>query len=83
MARLAVLHPNADDPDRPGEARSRLGGNISLRSAYFDWHMAVALASHNEPPIGFMSAISEVIYSATTLAAVQHRRGAGTNDFSA
>src|SRR5262249_44880671 len=36
-------------------------------AANVEWHLAVALASHNEPLIGFMTAISDVIQSATAL----------------
>lgn len=69
IARLAAVHRTDEDIARLAEAQSRLKSNTTDRVAYLeaniDWHMAVALASHNEPLIGFMSAISGVIHSAT------------------
>ncbi|WP_394811389.1 FadR/GntR family transcriptional regulator [Gordonia jinghuaiqii] len=44
------------DPDIPLERF--LQGNV-------DWHLAVAVASHNELLTGFMSALSNAIYSST------------------
>jgi DNA-binding FadR family transcriptional regulator len=69
IARLAAQNRMEEDLARLTEAQERLKANTADRRAYLkaniDWHMAVALASRNEPLIGFMSAISEVIHSAT------------------
>jgi len=71
IARLAALNRNDDDLARLSAAQARLEANTRDRSAYLaanvEWHLAVALASHNEPLIGFMTAISDVIHSATEL----------------
>jgi len=69
IARLAARNRTEADLARLDEAQQRLKSSLADRRAYLeaniDWHMAVALASRNEPLIGFMSAISEVIHSAT------------------
>jgi DNA-binding FadR family transcriptional regulator len=44
------------DPDLPLE---------SFLQANVDWHLAVAVASHNELLTGFMTALSKAIYSST------------------
>jgi GntR family transcriptional repressor for pyruvate dehydrogenase complex len=71
IARLAAVNRNDDDLARLSAAQARLTSSTHDRAAYLaanvDWHMAVALASHNEPLIGFMSAISGVIRMATEL----------------
>jgi GntR family transcriptional repressor for pyruvate dehydrogenase complex len=71
IARLAALNRDDGDLARLTEAQARLKASTGDRAAYLeanvDWHMAVALASRNEPLIGFMTAISEVIHSATAL----------------
>jgi len=71
IARLAAVNRNDDDLARLSTAQARLTANTHDRTAYLaanvDWHLAVALASHNEPLIGFMTAIAGVIHSATEL----------------
>jgi GntR family transcriptional repressor for pyruvate dehydrogenase complex len=71
IARLAAVNRNDYDLARLSAAQARLTSSTHDRAAYLaanvDWHMAVALASHNEPLIGFMSAISGVIRTATEL----------------
>jgi DNA-binding FadR family transcriptional regulator len=65
VARLAALNRTAEDIADLVEAQARLTNSMTDRRAYLqgniDWHMAVARASHNEPLIGFMTAICEVI----------------------
>jgi GntR family transcriptional regulator, transcriptional repressor for pyruvate dehydrogenase complex len=69
VARLAALNRNDDDIAALKAAQARLKASQADRAAYLeanvDWHLAVANASHNEPLIGFMAAISTVIQSAT------------------
>ncbi|HTJ65868.1 MAG TPA: FadR/GntR family transcriptional regulator [Alphaproteobacteria bacterium] len=69
VARLAALHRTDQDVAALKSAQARLKAAQADRAAYLeanvDWHLAVANASHNEPLIGFMTAISTVIQSAT------------------
>jgi DNA-binding FadR family transcriptional regulator len=69
VARLAALNRNDEDIAALKAAQARLKASLADRVAYLeanvDWHLAVANASHNEPLIGFMTAISAVIQSAT------------------
>jgi DNA-binding FadR family transcriptional regulator len=69
VARLAALNRTAEDIAALKAAQARLMSSQADRAAYLeanvDWHLAVANASHNEPLIGFMTAISTVIQSAT------------------
>jgi GntR family transcriptional repressor for pyruvate dehydrogenase complex len=69
VAKLAALNRTDADMAALSEAQNRLATTQTDRAAYLeanvDWHLAVANASHNEPLIGFMTAISAVIQSAT------------------
>ncbi len=69
VARLAALNRTDADVAALAEAQTRLAASQTDRAAYLeanvDWHLAVANASHNEPLVGFMTAISAVIQSAT------------------
>ncbi len=67
-ARLAALHHTEADLaklDAANEAIARDGSLDEFLQANVDWHVAVALAGHNELLIGVMSALSRAIYTAT------------------
>jgi GntR family transcriptional regulator, transcriptional repressor for pyruvate dehydrogenase complex len=52
--------------DRANEAIALEGGSLSdFLQANVDWHVAVAVASHNELLTGFMMALSRAIYAST------------------
>lgn len=51
--------------DRANEAISAEGPLTDFLTANVDWHIAVAVASHNELLTGFMLALSRAIYAAT------------------
>ncbi|MWA01592.1 FCD domain-containing protein [Actinomadura sp. LD22] len=52
--------------EKAQEAMSAEEGTIAeFLRANIDWHVAVALASHNELLAGFMTALSDTIYTAT------------------
>lgn len=51
--------------DRANEAIAREGSLADFLQANVDWHVAVAVASHNELLTGFMGALSRAIYAAT------------------
>jgi GntR family transcriptional regulator, transcriptional repressor for pyruvate dehydrogenase complex len=60
---LAVLHrANEDISDPDADLPAFLQANL-------DWHVGVAMASHNELLIGFMTALSHAIYAGTENAA--------------
>lgn len=60
---LAVLDSaNADIADPDADLSAFLQANL-------DWHVGVAVASHNELLIGFMTALSQAIYAGTENAA--------------
>src|ERR1700682_3769697 len=60
---LAVLdRANSDIADPDADLSAFLQANL-------DWHVGVAMASHNELLIGFMTALSHAIYSGTDNAA--------------
>jgi DNA-binding FadR family transcriptional regulator len=69
VARLAALNRTETDIARLTEAHARLQSSMDDRfvflKANLDWHLAIALASRNEPLIGFMTAIADVIHAAT------------------
>ncbi len=69
IARLAAVNRTPEDIVRLAETQTRLKESMKDRRAYLeaniDWHMAIADSSHNEPLIGFMAAISDVIHSST------------------
>src|ERR1700757_5282300 len=60
---LAVLDRANDDIAAPDADLS------AFLQANLDWHVGVALASHNELLIGFMTALSQAIYTGTENAA--------------
>jgi DNA-binding FadR family transcriptional regulator len=68
-AELAARYRSEDDLSRIDQANVALGGENAPLSdflqANIDWHMAVAVATHNELLSGFMQAISRAIYTAT------------------
>jgi DNA-binding FadR family transcriptional regulator len=56
--------------DRANEAIADPGAELSrFLQANLDWHVGVAIASHNELLIGFMTALSQAIYMGTENAA--------------
>ena len=60
---LAVLdRANKDISDPDADLAAFLQANL-------DWHVGVAMASHNELLIGFMTALSQAIYAGTENAA--------------
>ena len=60
---LAVLHrANEDISDPDADLPAFLQANL-------DWHVGVAMASHNELLLGFMTALSHAIYAGTENAA--------------
>ena len=68
-ASLAARYRTDDDLAALDAANARIG-NVSapletFLQANVDWHLAVATASHNELLTGFMSALSDAIYSST------------------
>jgi GntR family transcriptional repressor for pyruvate dehydrogenase complex len=71
IARLAAINRTDEDIAHLIEAQARLKSSMKDRAAYLganvDWHMAVVQASHNDPLIGFMIAISETIRSGTDI----------------
>jgi GntR family transcriptional repressor for pyruvate dehydrogenase complex len=67
-AKLAALHRTEDDLVRLEEANEAIAnaGPLSeFLTANVEWHVAVALASHNELLNGFMLALSRAIYEST------------------
>jgi len=67
-AQLAARYRNEEDLDRLDAANIAIAADGTLAEflqANVDWHMAVALASHNELLTGVMLALSRAIYSAT------------------
>lgn len=68
-ASLAAKYRTEEDLtvlDAANAAMSDESGSLSeFLQANVDWHLAVAVASHNEVLIGFMSALSTAIYSST------------------
>lgn len=70
-ARLAALHRTPNDLCSIDEATRQLEDSLDDLKSYLDanlkWHMAVMEASHNELLIGFMHAVSTVIYAATAV----------------
>jgi len=51
--------------DRANEAIATEGSLADFLTANVDWHVAVAVASHNELLTGFMRALSRAIYEST------------------
>jgi GntR family transcriptional repressor for pyruvate dehydrogenase complex len=67
-ARLAATHRRDEDVvelDRANEAIAADGSLTDFLQANVDWHVAVAVASHNELLNGFMMALSRAIYAST------------------
>ena len=68
-ARLAAKNRTDDDLDRLEQANSAIAvenGSIDdFLQANVDWHVAVAMAGHNELLTGFMLALSRAIYAST------------------
>jgi DNA-binding FadR family transcriptional regulator len=67
-ARLAAKYRTDDDLavlDAANEAIARHGSLADFLQANVDWHVAVAVASHNELLTGFMRALSRAIYDST------------------
>lgn len=67
-ARLAAKHRTDEDLARLDEANEAIAVDGSLADflqANVDWHVAVAVASHNEVLTGFMLALSRAIYAST------------------
>ncbi|MGH8994566.1 MAG: FadR/GntR family transcriptional regulator [Acidimicrobiales bacterium] len=54
-----------EELDRANDAISADGPLADFLAANVDWHVAVAVASHNELLTGFMLALSKAIYAAT------------------
>jgi DNA-binding FadR family transcriptional regulator len=67
-AQLAAVHRTDDDLgalDRANDAIAADGALSDFLQANVDWHVAVAVASHNELLTGFMLALSRAIYAST------------------
>jgi DNA-binding FadR family transcriptional regulator len=67
-ARLAAKYRTDADLDRLADANAAVAADGPLEGflqANVDWHVAVALASHNELLTGFMAALSRAIYAST------------------
>jgi DNA-binding FadR family transcriptional regulator len=68
-ARLAAKYRTTADLDRLEEANAAIavdtGSLADFLQANVDWHIAVAIASHNELLTGFMLALSRSIYAST------------------
>jgi DNA-binding FadR family transcriptional regulator len=68
-ALLAATYRTDEDLDRLGAANLALAADTDsldkFLQANIDWHVAVAVASHNELLTGFMLAISRAIHAAT------------------
>lgn len=67
-ARLAAKYRTEEDLDRLEAANSAIaekGPLAAFLQANVDWHVAVAVGSHNELLTGFMLALSRAIYAAT------------------
>jgi len=67
-ARLAATRRTAADLARLDRTNHALQAAESLEDflqANVDWHVGVAIASHNELLVGFMMALSKAIYAAT------------------
>jgi GntR family transcriptional repressor for pyruvate dehydrogenase complex len=67
-AQLAAKYRTDDDLlalDRANDAISAEGSLAEFLTANIDWHIAVAVASHNELLTGFMKALSRAIYEST------------------
>jgi GntR family transcriptional regulator, transcriptional repressor for pyruvate dehydrogenase complex len=67
-ARLAAIHATDEDIESLQAANRAIAADGSLGEflqANVDWHVAVAVASHNELLIGFMMALSRAIYTST------------------
>lgn len=67
-AQLAARHRTDADLDSLERANDAIaaGGSIAeFLTANIDWHIAVAVASHNELLTGFMLALSRAIYEST------------------
>jgi len=67
-AQLAARHRTEEDLDRLEAANDAIavdGSVADFLQANVDWHIGVAVASHNELLTGFMHALSRAIYAAT------------------
>ena len=67
-AQLAAKYRTDDDLRRLDDANDAIAAEGTLAEflqANVDWHMAVAIASHNELLTGFMLALSRAIYAST------------------
>lgn len=67
-ARLAAKYRTEEDLDaleRANEAIGAAGPLTDFLTANVEWHVAVAIASHNELLTGFMLALSRAIYEST------------------
>lgn len=68
-AELAAVKRTAEDLETLDRANDAIGDpNADLSKflqANLDWHVGVAIASHNELLIGFMTALSQAIYAVT------------------
>ncbi len=68
-AQLAAKYRTAEDLARLAEANEAIGDQDATLAAFLqanvDWHVAVAIASHNELLTGFMLALSRAIYAST------------------
>ena len=68
-AKLAAKYRTSDDLDRLDRANDAIaveGGSLTdFLEANVDWHVGVALATHNELLTGFMRALSGAIYAST------------------
>jgi DNA-binding FadR family transcriptional regulator len=67
-ARLAAKYRTEEDLTRLDNANNAIARDGSLADflqANIDWHVGVAVASHNELLSGFMQALSQAIYAST------------------
>src|ERR1700730_17641646 len=68
-AQLAAKYRTDDDLARLDQANDAISAATESRAAFLqanvDWHVAVAIASHNELLIGFMLPLSRAIYAST------------------
>jgi GntR family transcriptional regulator, transcriptional repressor for pyruvate dehydrogenase complex len=69
LARLAARRRTADELEQIEEIHTRFATSVDnlplYRQVNFEWHLAVARASRNEPLIALMEAIAQPVLDAT------------------
>src|SRR6201994_2458904 len=78
-ARMAARNRTDADLERMDQANEALADETSALAKFLqanvDWHLAVALASHNELLAGLMTALSRAIYTSTENERFVHGKG--------